>query len=128
MTEEYGEFYPMTHLESLLKQCFLQRPELSKKILQPSELSDYINWMIRSFAEDPDYAVSDRELPHFSTGQMAELGSRILANPRDQKAVTTLSAGYEKQEEDRYILSDSFITVGRMLRYMPAHWHKNDYF
>lgn len=31
MTEEYGEFYPMTHLESLLKQCFLQRPELSKR-------------------------------------------------------------------------------------------------
>ena len=128
MAEEYGDSYPMKHLESLLKRCFLQRPELSKKILQPSELSDYINWMIRSFADDPSYAFSEEELPHFSTGQMAELGKRILANPRDQKAVTTLSAGYEKQEENRYILSDSFISVGRMLRYMPAHWHKNDYF
>ena len=128
MAEEFSDFYPITRLESLLKRCFLQRPELSKKILQPSELSDYINWMIRSFADDPSYAFSEEELPHFSTGQMAELGKRILANPRDQKAVTTLSTGYERQEEDRYILSDSFISVGRMLRYMPAHWHKNEYF
>lgn len=128
MAEEFSDFYPITRLESLLKRCFLQRPELSKKILQPSELSDYISWMIRSFADDPSYAFSEEELPHFSTGQMAELGKRILANPRDQKAVSTLSTGYERQEEDRYILSDSFISVGRMLRYMPAHWHKNEYF
>ena len=128
MPEEYAGFYPMTHLESLLKRCFIQRPELLKKILQPSELSDYINWMIRSFADDPSYAFSEEELPHFSTEQMADLGKRILANPRDQRAVTTLSTGYEKQEEERFILSDSFISVGRMLRYMPAHWHKNEYF
>lgn len=128
MAEAFSDFYPMTKLESLLKRCFLQRPELSKKILQPSELSDYISWMIRSFADDPSYAFSDAELPHFSTGQMAELGKRILSDPHDQKAIATLSTGYEKQEEARYILSDSFISVGRMLRYMPAHWHKNDYF
>ena len=128
MAEEYGDYFPMTRLESLLKRCFFQRPEPSKEILQPEELADYIKWMIRTFSDDPSYIFSEEDLPHFSNGQMAELGRRIFSNPRDQKAVTALSTGYARQEEDRYILSDSHISVGRMLRYMPAHWHKNEYF
>lgn len=121
-------FYPMTKLEVLLKQCFLQRPKVAAAILEPSELSDYINWMIQTFANDPAYAFSEGDMPFFTAGQMADLGRQIIANPRDQKAVAALSLGYENQTEDRYIISDSFISVGRMLRYMPAHWHNNNYF
>ncbi len=120
--------YPMTHLEALLKRCFQQRTEIGKKILQPGELTDYINWMIQTFACDPAYQLSEADLPHFSAVQMEALGRRIMADPQDRRAVSTLAGGYASQQEDRYILSDSFIAVGRMLRYMPAHWHKNEYF
>ncbi len=123
-----SEFYGMTRLEQLLKQCFMLRPVLSDRILSPSELSEYIRWMVRSFANDPAYRFSEEDLPHFSTGQMAYLGRRILTDPKDNRALSALSTGYANQNEDRYILSDSHISVGRMLRYMPAHWHNNDYF
>ena len=42
--------------------------------------------------------------------------------------LSQLSAGYAKQSEERYMLVDHDISVGRMLRYMPSHWHTNSYF
>lgn len=119
---------PMSQLEQMLKKCFLQRPEIQKKILQPEELAAYISWMIENFAGNPEYRISEDVIGSATGAQMADLGNRILQNPRDSGAVSMLRAGYETQKEDRYIIAKHDISVGRMLRYMPSHWHSNDYF
>lgn len=38
------------------------------------------------------------------------------------------ASDYSTQREVRYITKGNDISVGRMLRYMPAHWHDNEYF
>lgn len=40
----------------------------------------------------------------------------------------TLATGFATQQESRYLLANHDISIGRMFRYMPAHWHTNDYF
>lgn len=59
---------------------------------------------------------------------MAELAERLFCDPTSSRTLTLLSSGYASQSEERYILPDHDISVGRMLRYMPAHWHTNAYF
>ncbi|MBR3154747.1 MAG: helix-turn-helix domain-containing protein [Lachnospiraceae bacterium] len=127
MTKKELETLPLSPLEAMLKKCFLLRPDIQKKILEADELSAYILWLIRTFSDDPEYQLSDDILPYATGGKMAELGKQILTNPTDKNALTALFSGYSIQQEDQYIIADHDISVGRMLRYMPSHWHGNSY-
>ena len=120
---------PMTRLEHMLKRCFLQHMDKAKKILSSEELSDYISWMATTYGNDPSNQLSVDNVPIFiGDARQTDLANRILQNPNDIQALETLATGYALQREDRYILANHDITVGRMLRYMPAHWHTTDYF
>ncbi len=120
---------PMTRLEHMLKQCFLQRMGKAKKILTSEELSDYISWMATTYGNDPSNQFSVDNVPIFiGDARQMDLANRILQNPNDIQALENLATGYALQSEERYILANHDITIGRMLRYMPAHWHTTDYF
>lgn len=118
---------PMTLLENMLKDCLLKRPDIRSHILSSQELTDYIRWMAESYGRPTDFSLSD--IPVRPTGTpMAELAERLLSDPMDSRTLSLLSSGYSTQSEERYILSGHDISVGRMLRYMPSHWHTNSYF
>lgn len=90
---------PMTDIETSLKHYALQFPELKEHILTSDELSNYIQWLIRTFGKEDD--------PTTATNRLTNA---------------------DVHKEDTYLLVNHDISVGRMLRYMPAHWHSNDFF
>lgn len=90
---------PITDLEAALKYYFFQFPRLTHSILTSDELSAYIHWLIRTSARE-----------------------------KDKNTVTSRIINADVHTEAIYLLTDHDISVGRMLRYMPAHWHSNDFF
>lgn len=128
MTYMELENMPMTQLELLLKKCYLQRPELHGKILQPEHLAEYISWMVATFGDNPEYQLTDDFSLDYTAEQIAVLGRQVLGDMRNTKALDALAAGYGEQKEERFIVANHDISIGRMLRYMPAHWHQDDYF
>lgn len=118
---------PMTFLENLLKQCLVQRTDISDHILSSEELSDYIAWMAHTLGKKTDIRADSLPVRPNSP-QMAAIADRLLTDPSDDAAIMQLSFGYGKQQEDQHFWADHDISVSRMLRYMPAHWHTNNYF
>lgn len=118
---------PMTLLETMLKGCFQQRPDIQDHILSPNELTEYISWLAHTYGQKAE--ITPSSLPvRPSSPQMRAIADKLLTNPMDDSAIAQLSTGYQRQIEDRYFLDDHDISVSRMLRYMPAHWHTNNYF
>ena len=115
----------MTALENMLKECLSLRPDIYDHILTSEELTDYICWMAKSYGRPSNISISD--IP-FDRSRMSEMTNQILSEPFDGKELSLLLSDYSKQSEDRFILADHDISVGRMLRYMPSHWHTNAYF
>lgn len=118
---------PMTILEEMLKDCLAQRPDVQDHILTSEELTAYIRWMAKAYGRSSNLSISDIPVrPHGS--RISELADRMLSDPANDQILSLLSSGISKQSEDRYILVDHDISVGRMFRYMPSHWHTNSYF
>lgn len=123
------ERFPMSQLEILLKKYFLMRPELRNKILTNTELAEYIAWLIQTQKERPRLSAVNQAVPTLSySPNLSGLAERIMDNPKDQSAFLSLAEGFETQQEERYLLANYDISISRMFRYMPAHWHTNDYF
>lgn len=118
---------PMTTLETMLKHCFQQRTDLSQRILSPDELTQYIAWMAQTYGRNAD--ISALSLPVRPTNpQMRAIAEKLLSDPTDESAIALLASGYQQQIEDQHFIANHDISVSRMLRYMPAHWHTNNYF
>lgn len=118
---------PMTILETMLKEHLLQRPDIRDHILTSEELGAYIAWMAHTYGKKSD--INADSLPVRPSGpHMSAIANRLLSNPMDDTAIAQLSTGYSKQSEEQHFLADHDISVSRMLRYMPAHWHTNHYF
>ena len=118
---------PMTQMEEMLKKCLSLRPDLRGRVLTSGELSDYITWLVENFGKRTDW--SSKNVPVLvGDSDLVSLADRIMGNPSDAQALSTIVSGFEKQSEERYILSDHDISVARMFRYMPSHWHTNSYF
>lgn len=121
------EHLPMTPLEAALKSILEQRPDIKGKVLNAQELMDYITWMADTFGSS--YHLAAKDLPSFAaTTDIAQLGRRLLEHPGDSQALQQLASGYTEQKETRYIAEGHDISVFRMFRYMPSHWHTNQYF
>ena len=121
----------MTELEKNLKLCYLQRPDLHDRILTTQELADYTVWMAKEYGSSLAHEkrksmisgiYADRDNP------MMDAGRRILSNPNDPGAMAQLSSYWGKQQENGYFHPEQDISAWQMLRYMPAHWHQNEYF
>lgn len=93
---------PMTEFEDSLKNYTASRPEWKDQILTASELSEFLN----------EYFITEKELLSKVDG-----GLKWLDN--DSRNC---------QQEKTFIPQKFDISVVRMIRYMPAHWHTNDYF
>lgn len=127
--EEIGSLanLPMTVLEAMLKTFLQQRPDIQDHILSPDELTEYISWLAHTYGHKTD--ITATSLPvRPSSPQMSKIADKLLSDSTDDSAIAQLASGYNKQSEDRHFLDDYDISVSRMLRYMPAHWHTNNYF
>lgn len=122
---------PLTRLEQGLKRCYLQRPDISSRILSGDELTDYTGWMVKEFGSKVSLSAKKviiSDLNNNQGGPLMEIGRRILLGPSDSDAFMQLSNHLGKQSEASYIRSDEDMSVMRMARYMPAHWHQNQFF
>lgn len=129
MQQEYQFDSSMTNLEIGLRQYFLQRPDIAKKILSSDELSKYIMWMAAQHDVKPSNRVLFSDIPVSVDGSThRELAQRALSDPKDTQALAQLSKDFKRQREEHHIFESNDIAVSRMLRYMPAHWHASDYF
>ena len=111
---------PLTALEQQLRMRYLSRPDIQGRILSPQELTEYLAWLVQT------KAVGTAITP--VSENFADLAGQLARTAADKAALRAISAAYENQREDRYLLAGTDIAVGRMFRYMPAHWHTNEYF
>lgn len=109
-------------MELRLKRHYLSHPELKNAILTHRELSQYIAWLAREEFASWDGSLTQRN------ENFTEIAKRLNQNPMDSKTVSALTALYENQREERFLMTGYDISVGRMFRYMPAHWNTNEYF
>ena len=122
---------PMTALEKGLKRCLQQRPDICSQILTVQELAEYTAWMAQEYGkllvnENRERLLSDIHAD--VSGPIMEAGRRFLADPSDPSALSKLSSYWGTQHESGYIPPEQDISAWQMLRYMPAHWHQNEYF
>ena len=131
MKDSHSFDLSMTRIENGLRYFSMLQPKIKDRILSAEELSEYHKWM-QSFYKDSD------ELA-LSMFQDYVRGSE-LDNALSRKMESALKKGnlnnfldshvslYTHSREENYLAADQDITAGRMLRYMPAHWHSNEYF
>ncbi|MBR1780256.1 MAG: helix-turn-helix domain-containing protein [Oscillospiraceae bacterium] len=125
------ESLPMTRLEWGLKECLLQRPDIRSHILSVGELAEYTGWMAREFGgglASEERAGLLSGLRSDAQGPIMDVGRRLLDDPADPGALRLLSTHWGDQREASYIHPDQDISARQMMRYMPAHWHQNQYF
>lgn len=118
---------PMSFLEQMLKQCLLQRPDIQNHILSSDELTEYISWMAENYRDSVN--ITPENLPlHLDNSQMSAITNQFLEKQSGNNAIHNLSAGLTQHSEERFLITDYDISVSRILRYMPSHWHTNSYF
>lgn len=127
MDQQFAQALCMSPMERQLKAVWLQRPDVQGRILSSEEMSAYIAWMVKQYGKQA--AVSADQLPvqPLST-KLATVANRLLSDSRGDDSFFRLSAGYGAQSEEFYFTAEQDIAVSRQLRYMPSHWHSNEYF
>ena len=122
----------LTQLEEMLKHCFLMRPIFREHIPNTEELMEYIQWMMEEFGDRPEYRMSHGAVinPAFnlSNNQLSIFSERLLDDPHDTQTLHAISEGFQLYKEDMFFSDENDISAGRMLRYMPSHWHSKDHF
>lgn len=102
---------------------------MEKKILSSAEYSQYLTWMAKDHENHREKRYTLDSIPvQIADPLHRDLAERVMNDPTDSQAFSLLAASYEMQNEDQHILANYDITVGRMLRYMPAQWHAADHF
>lgn len=119
----------MTQLEQKLKYCLSLRPDIAKKVLTAEELTEYQQWISSTFANESRIRFSSSEVTAFpnisrSHHNLQQMQSYSGSNPVTGPEYVHRDIITENQE----ILTNYDISVGRMLRYFPSHWHANDSF
>lgn len=119
----------MTKLEVMLKYFFLRRPELQNKILTSNELAGYVSWMAGAHNAGFGERFSLDTIPDFAyCARHCQLAESFLKNPNDPRMMSLLSKDSAAQSEECCISKNQDISIGRILRYLPAHWHTTDCF
>lgn len=114
--------YPLSYIELRLKERYQERNDIQNRILSHQELSEYIAWLARK--EEGSKSV------HFpiENKNLEDVVLSLNRDPSDEKTIRSLADVFQDQREDRFLLAGADISIGRMFRYMPAHWHTNEYF
>lgn len=118
----------MTQLETLLKGCLSERPDIAGRILSSEELSEYVQWMVTNYGKSHRYATRDM-LPYFTPGNdMTRLAAELITGQDSKRALHRLSRELAVQNDEGYLAPGQDVAVGRMLRYYPSQWHTTTYF
>lgn len=129
---------PLTVMENTLKQYTALHPEWLSNIVSAMELSDFL---MRLY----EYGNKSNNLENFFVQLVKEAkNSKHFQDRMTESKETIIETTLEKsllkflgkdsddlrncQQEKTFIPQKFDISVGRMHRYMPAHWHTNDYF
>ena len=119
--------FPMSAMERTLKESFLSHGFRSDTVFSNSELAEYITGLMRSFGGSVSTAPED--LPgHSASSKLLGIVEEAALHPEDSGAMNRLADSFAVQDEEKQLLAGFDINVWRMLRYMPAHWHDNNYF
>lgn len=117
----------MSKTEQRLKHVYLERTDIHNKIISSDELSEYIAWMISANSGYEHLQESDPMMQEKNRG-ITDLIQTIASDPDNISAFGSLASIYRFQREETHMNESYDISVGRMMRYMPAHWHTDDYF
>ena len=127
--ETVSRSIPMTQLELFLKHIMESKPEIGQKILSSEELAGYILWLSETYGGTDIESRLAGDVRRFEVNEeFAQTTKTGIEQASPEQAATHLTKVFENQEEDTYMAQAQDISVTRMLRYMPAHWHTNDFF
>ena len=121
------DVFPLTYLEKMLKIYFTDREDLHNRILSSEELAEYLAWLASRHDGREDARLRKEAVSKMKGKKLSELGTRILDHADDSQAFAALRKEFSSQQEDHYIAEDSDISAGKVIRYMPAHWHSNEF-
>lgn len=125
---EHLDDLPMTVLETLLKGCLNEREDIAGRILSSEELGEYVAWMVKTYGHLHGRVTQDM-LPFFTADNgMTSLAAQVASSPDNKRLLNRLSRDLAVQDDESYIAPGQDISVGRMLRYYPSHWHTTTYF
>ncbi len=96
---------PLSPIEKPLKALFKKHPEYHSHILNAKELTEYLSYLMDNYKD----AEKDLDLSEF-----------------DRYAI--LPQNFATQQELHHFRNNEDISFSQIFRYMPAHWHINDYF
>lgn len=128
MLEFEKDILSMTQMEAELKKCLLLRPDVIKKILTAEELTEYQAWITSINLQKNIGHFSPQEISGFPNVAKAYDHLHITDSFTFQHHTYPLFHHTDIITESQEILTDHDISVGRMLRYFPAHWHANEFF
>lgn len=118
----------MTPVETLLKKYLYEREDLAGRVLTSGELQEYILWLIRTYGHLHEKTVQEM-LPFFTPdNEMTAMAAEIAASSGSRRAASRFSKELSLQDDASFIAPGRDISVGRMLRYYPGHWHTATYF
>lgn len=127
MPKNFEYFLPMTSLENQLKIVWNLRPDVQGRILSSEELSNYITWLVLQYGKTAQ--ISSESLPvRPGSETLADISNSILSGNGNSFSLRRLGSGYGAQKEQFFFMQEQDIAASRQLRYMPSHWHSNDYF
>ncbi len=119
----------MTHVEKMMKHCLSLRPDIRNRIITPVEFNEYLLWLIDNFHNKSDFQYQPQDIVQFfSNSRTKDLIKQVNVSPNDPATLSALSSGLVNHREENYMLANQDISVGRMLRYFPSHWHTAEYF
>ncbi len=118
--EEYT--FPLNEMEQRLKAYMKQNPKLQNVIFTADELSRFITQLHqvnKTSSQAYDWSKEWAGNPHFS---------------RQNQFVNRLNSGevvsesrFSIHQKNDHIPENVLVSAFQMIRYMPAHWHRNDY-
>ena len=114
--------FPLNEMERRLKAYMEKHPKLQNTVFTPDELSQFIARLhqenkgaMQSYDWNKEWAGN----PHFS--HQNQIVSQLEAGEAVSESMFSI------HRQSAHIPEDVLVSAFQMIRYMPAHWHKNDY-
>lgn len=115
----------LTETESMMKKYMESQPRIRGKILTAEELSSFTLRSIAAYA--PTFHPAENDYEKIPDVVREILGKAQANQPVDMENIS-LSEFFAHQSERGYIAESYDVDVMRVVRYMPVHWHTNQYF
>ncbi len=127
MQEDRG--YPMSGVESGLKEAFHKYHIRPDKVFTNVEMAAYITTLMRNDAGKTNFSGEDEKtLTLFQNQGLMPAVTAAAENPADESAFLALADSFHLQDEQAQLIEDFDVCPWRMLRYIPGHWHSTEYF